>query len=66
MDSVLGLPFSVNDFFGLIRACYNQRSLNPIWNRLTFTLLGVATPSALITDIQRTPFNIGQAIPLEG
>ncbi|MGI0491843.1 AAA family ATPase [Alkalinema pantanalense CENA528] len=66
IDSVLGLPFSANDFFGLIRACYNQRSFNSIWNRLTFTLLGVATPSALITDIQRTPFNIGQAILLEG
>ncbi|MBD2329776.1 AAA family ATPase [Alkalinema sp. FACHB-956] len=66
IDSVLGLPFAVNDFFGFIRACYNQRSLNPIWNRLTFTLLGVATPSTLITDIQRTPFNIGQAIVLEG
>jgi uncharacterized protein (UPF0548 family) len=66
IDSVLGLPFSVNDFFGLIRACYNQRSLNSTWNRLTFGFFGVATPSALVTDIQRTPFNIGQSIPLEG
>lgn len=66
IDSVLGLPFSVNDFFGLIRACYNQRSLNPTWQRLTFGLFGVATPAALITDTQRTPFNIGQAIHLEG
>jgi hypothetical protein len=33
---------------------------------LTFALFGVATPSDLITDIQITPFNIGQAIHLEG
>lgn len=66
IDSVLGLPFSVNDFFSLIRACYNQRSINPTWKRLTIGLFGVATPSTLIKDIQRTPFNIGQAIPLEG
>jgi GAF domain-containing protein len=66
IDAVLGLPFAVNDFFGLIRACFNQRSLNPAWQRLTFVLVGVATPAALISDIRRTPFNIGQAIPLEG
>lgn len=66
IDSVLGLPFSVNDFFGLIRACYNQRSLDASWQRLTFGFFGVATPGALITDSQRTPFNIGRAIPLEG
>lgn len=66
IDSVLGLPFPVNDFFGLIRACYNQRSLDSRWRGLTFGLFGVATPAALITDSQRTPFNIGQAIPLEG
>jgi len=66
IDSVLGLNFSVNDFFALIRSCYNQRSLNPNYQRLTFALLGVATPSDLITDYQRTPFNIGQAIQLHG
>jgi len=66
IDSVLGLDFSVNDFFALIRACYNQRSLKPEYQRLTFVLLGVATPSDLITDYQRTPFNIGQEIILKG
>lgn len=33
---------------------------------MTFALFGVATPSALMTDIGTTPFNIGQAIQLEG
>ena len=66
IDSVLSLDFSVNDFFALIRSCYNQRSLEPKYRRLTFVLLGVATPSDLINDYQRTPFNIGKAIKLNG
>ena len=66
IDSVLGLNFRVNDFFALIRFCYNQRSINPEYQRLTFALFGVATPSDLIIDHKRTPFNIGQAIQLNG
>ena len=66
IDSVLGLKFSVNEFFALIRSCYNQRSLNPAYQRLTFALFGVANPTELITNIQITPFNIGQSIQLEG
>ena len=66
IDSLLGLGFPVNDFFALIRSCYNQRSINPKYQRLTFAFFGVATPNDLITDYQRTPFNIGRAIQLEG
>ncbi|MBD2386442.1 AAA family ATPase [Cylindrospermum sp. FACHB-282] len=66
IDSVLGLNFSVNDFFALVRSCYNQRGINPEYKRLCFVLLGVASPSDLITDYRRTPFNIGQAIQLHG
>ena len=66
IDSILSLNFPVNDLFALIRSCYNQRSLNPEYQRLTFAFFGVATPSNLIADNQRTPFNIGQAIQLEG
>ncbi|MBD2096013.1 CHASE2 domain-containing protein [Trichocoleus sp. FACHB-591] len=66
VDSVCGLDFSLNDFFGLIRACYNRRSWQPEYQRLTFVLLGVATPAELMSDRQRTPFNIGRAIDLCG
>lgn len=65
IDSVLGLDFPVNDFFAFIRSCYNQRSINSEYQRLTFAFFGVATPSDLMNDIQTTPFNIGQAIQLE-
>ncbi|WP_293094848.1 AAA-like domain-containing protein [Moorena sp. SIO3I6] len=66
IDSVLSLDFPTDDFFAFIRACYNQRVDKSEYQRLTFALLGVATPSDLIQDKKRTPFNIGQAIQLYG
>jgi WD40 repeat protein len=66
IDSVLSLKFSTDDFFALIRACYNRRADQPHYHRLTFALFGVTTPSDLISDLMRTPFNIGQAIKLQG
>jgi WD40 repeat protein len=66
IDSVLSLKFSTDDFFALIRACFNYRTENPAYHRLTFCLLGVTTPSNLIADSSRTPFNIGHAIELRG
>lgn len=66
IDNLLSLKFPTDDFFAFIRFCYNQRATNPEYNRLTFALLGVATPSDLIRDRTRTPFNIGTAIKLSG
>jgi WD40 repeat protein len=66
IDSVLSLEFTVDDFFALIRFCYHQRSSNPEYRRLNFALFGVATPSDLIRDRRRTPFNIGCGIDLKG
>ncbi len=66
IDSILSLPFSVDDFFAWIRSCYNKRTDQPAYQRITFALLGVATPADLITDKNRTPFNIGKAISLNG
>lgn len=66
IDSLLSLSFPANDFFAWIRHCYQQRVCNPEFNRLRFALFGVATPSSLIADKSRTPFNIGTAIELRG
>ncbi len=65
IDSTLNLPFT-DDFFALIRSCYNKRAENPNYQRLTFALFGVAAPSDLISDAKRTPFNIGKSIDLKG
>lgn len=66
IDSVLSLKFSTDDFFALIRACYNRRAEQLEYRRLTFALFGVATPADLISDATRTPFNIGKALELRG
>src|SRR5262249_46298299 len=64
IDATLGLAFR-DDFFAAIRAIYNARANEPVYDRLTFTLFGVATPTDLIRDRERTPFNIGQRIELQ-
>jgi WD40 repeat protein len=66
IDSILSLSFPVDDFFALIRELFNRRADRVAYKRLTFALFGVATPSDLIRDKQRTPFNIGRAIELRG
>ncbi|NEP77944.1 MAG: WYL domain-containing protein [Okeania sp. SIO3B3] len=66
IDSLISLDFPTDDFFALIRACHNKRAENPEYKRLSFALFGVATPSNLIADKTRTPFNIGRAIELTG
>ena len=66
IDSILGLKFPTDDFFALIRTCLNRRAEDTRYQRLTFALFGVTTPSELISDKTRTPFNVGQAISLEG
>jgi WD40 repeat protein len=66
IDSILSLKFNLDDFFALIRDCYNRRADQLDYRRLTFTLIGVCTPSDLIQDSQRTPFNIGYGIELTG
>jgi WD40 repeat protein len=64
IDSILSLPFNIDDFFAVIRDCYNNRADKPDFRRITFTLLGVASPADLIQDKRRTPFNIGHGITL--
>jgi WD40 repeat protein len=66
IDSLLSLSFPVNDFFAWIRHCYNQQAYDRNFQRLGFALFGVASPSDLIADKRRTPFNIGTAIELYG
>jgi hypothetical protein len=59
IDSTLSLEFDTDDFFAAIRACSELQ-------HVTFALFGVASPADLIKDGRRSPFNIGQAIELQG
>src|SRR5207302_3685818 len=42
----------------------NRRTGHPLFYRLTFCLLGVATPVDLIRDTRVSPFNVGRRIEL--
>ncbi|NES84621.1 MAG: CHASE2 domain-containing protein [Moorea sp. SIO2B7] len=66
IDSILRLNFPIDDFFGLIRACYEKRANKKEYKRLTWALLGVTTPSDLIQNPHCAPFNIGRGIELKG
>lgn len=63
IDTTLSLDFT-DDFYAAIRYLYMARSTDPALKRLSFVLIGVATPSDLIQDVKRTPFNIGQRVDL--
>jgi WD40 repeat protein len=66
IDNILCVDFK-DDFFGFLRGCYNKRAESQKYHRLTFALLGVATPRELIGDTDHTPFNIEtRAIELTG
>ncbi|ARV57431.1 hypothetical protein BZZ01_01210 [Nostocales cyanobacterium HT-58-2] len=61
IDTTLSLDFT-DDFFAAIRYLYVARASDPEFQRLSFVLIGVATPGDLIRDPKRTPFNIGQRL----
>ena len=63
IDTTLRLDFT-DDFFAAIRFLYQQRAAEPDLNRLSFVLIGVATPGDLIKDPTRTPFNVGYRLEL--
>ncbi|BCL37943.1 AAA-like domain-containing protein [Nostoc sp. MS1] len=63
IDTTLSLDFT-DDFYAAVRYFYVARATNPEFRRLSFVLIGVATPGDLIRDPKRTPFNIGQRVDL--
>lgn len=65
VDNIINLDFG-DEFLISIRNCYEKRAEAPQYQRLTFCLLGVATPSSLRINKQLSPFNIGRAIQLQG
>ena len=62
IDIVRSLPFSADEFFAAIRQCYTGRATDPHLSHLCFCLLGVASPSELISSPLMSPFNIGRRI----
>ena len=63
IDAVRSLPFHTDEFFAAIREISNRRAREPAL-RVTFCLLGVASPTDLIAEPALTPFNVGRRIEL--
>lgn len=64
IDFVRALPFSADEFFAGIRDCYGRRSGGTGFERLSFCLVGAATPSQLVRNAEISPFNIGIRVSL--
>jgi Leucine-rich repeat (LRR) protein len=63
IDSTLKLPYT-DDLFTAIRGMYNDRPMVEVYRRITFCLLGVATPNELIKNRRTTAYNIGAPLTL--
>jgi AAA-like domain len=63
IDSTLRLPYADNLFLS-IRTLNNDRPLQKCYERVTFCLLGVATPNELIKSREATSYNVGQTLEL--
>ena len=64
IDVTLSLPFSTDEFFAAVRQTYVGRATDANLKRLSFCLLGTASPADLIQDVRVSPFNIGKRIEL--
>lgn len=53
------------DLLAGIRAIYDARPKNHIYDRLSFVVLGVAEPNDLISDGKQSPFSIGKQVRLD-
>jgi Leucine-rich repeat (LRR) protein len=63
IDNTLSYPFT-DALFTAIRGMYNERGLDARYQRVTFCLIGVATPNELIKDRRTTSYNIGRTLAL--
>jgi hypothetical protein len=63
IDNTLSYPFT-DSLFTAIRGMYNERSLDPRYDRVAFCLIGVATPNELIKDRRSTAYNVGRTLAL--
>jgi formylglycine-generating enzyme required for sulfatase activity len=61
IDSTLEQDFT-DDLFTAIRSIYTARPRDAVFKRLSFCLVGVATPNELIKSRRTTPYNIGRTI----
>src|SRR5919106_2224456 len=65
IDSTLNPKLNwTDDLFTALRGMHNERSLVSAFERITFCLIGVATPNELIKDRRTTAYNVGRTLEL--
>jgi len=52
------------DLFSAVRACYDARITDSVFQRLSFSMFGSASPAELVKDIHGSPFEISAEISL--
>ena len=65
VDLIRTQPFVADEFFRALRAFRTEPEQHPEFQRVTFCLIGVCSPTALVEDKQSTPFNVSTGIRLE-
>jgi WD40 repeat protein len=63
VEATQGEP-RAQDLFAAIRACYDARVTDTMFQRLSFALFGSAAPEELVKNVQGSPFEIAVEIPL--
>ncbi|MCX6360988.1 MAG: AAA-like domain-containing protein [Armatimonadetes bacterium] len=64
-DRLLGMPYS-DEFFSLLRVWHEKRAFEPDrpWDRLTVVLVCATEPHLYISDLNRSPFNVGARVEM--
>ncbi|MGZ8214112.1 MAG: alpha/beta fold hydrolase [Methylosarcina sp.] len=55
-----------NDFFALLRFWTNRRAGFEIWRRFNLVIAHATDPALWIDDLNQSPFNVGEAVALDG
>lgn len=66
VDRLFSCDFG-SEIFALFRSWHNERALDPAgpWSRLTLAMVYTTEAHLFITDLNKSPFNVGTRLPLE-
>ena len=66
VDRLFGRDFS-SEIFALFRSWHNERALDPAgpWAQLTLVMASATEAHLFITDLNKSPFNVGTRLTLE-
>ncbi|HEY7426133.1 MAG TPA: AAA-like domain-containing protein [Gemmataceae bacterium] len=65
LDEIGASPSLAEPFFRALRAIYNERSIKPVFKRLTFILAGAYDPRDFIANSNFSPFNVAERLYLK-